>query len=84
LHKDLLPCGVFDVQGDPQLVSIEIKEKPASFRVRAIVEERCPFSGLIANRRLFDLDYLGTEVGQQLGAIRPGYQLTIFEHLYPC
>ncbi len=56
------------VDSDTGLVGVEIEEEPAFFSMGDVARERPPGPGSVAGRRLFDLDYVGAHVSEELRA----------------
>jgi hypothetical protein len=69
------------IEGDSELVGVEVKEEPAELTVSAVVQERASSSRAVADSGGFDLDDLCAEISQQLGTIRTRHQAAEFDNL---
>ena len=76
LAVDLLPLGLARIQGGGFLVARDDREPDRL----AVGPFAAPFAHGVADARLFQLDHLGAEIAQKLGAERPGQELAHFDH----
>ena len=79
LAHDVLSLGVTQIQGQGALVA-RLHLPPH----RGAVFEQAPFAQGVTYSGGFDLDDVGTKVGQGFGRKRPGNQLTEFHDLDAC
>lgn len=71
-EEDVPPLGAVDVEGHPALVGVQEREQAASLGVRLVAGERTPVPGPVAGPGALDLDHVGAEVGEELGAVGSG------------
>ena len=83
LADHVLPLGPCDVDRDRAFVAVGaqvVRGLGAVFAVAVLQKRRAPAARVIAAVRAFDLDDVGTQVGQRLGAPRAGQHARQVQH----
>jgi hypothetical protein len=78
--KYLFTRGRPGVEGDAELAGIEIGKKAASLDARSVSGKGFSSPGFVPQTRRLDLDYLGAEFRQELGAIGSRNKIPEFQH----
>ena len=81
MKEDVIPRRVAGIEGDAELVGIEIEEEAAFLWMGQVLGEGASHAGLVAGRRMLDLDDLRSHVAQELGAVRPGNERSVLDDL---
>ena len=61
----------FQVQGDATLVAVEVEKQAAVFGVGQVFKEGADAPGAVSDTGPFDLNDVGSVVGEELGAVWP-------------
>ena len=70
-----------EVECHALLAGVEVEEEAALFRMGLVVREGAELPRDVTRGR-FDLDYLGSEAGEEFGAVRPGDPLGEIDNAY--